>query len=668
MIIGAIAGLCDDPRWPVLIAKAQPYQDTRDDEGHSATVVRWAAALLATEETSAEAAVVLPAALLHDVGWSSLTREEKEPLFRERSDSPTVRALRLRHEQEGVRLARVLLGEAGYSEAETAAICALIDGHDTRARDINASDGVFRDADALWMVTNVGFAADVRRREVTAREWASWLEERFQRGRPFFTARAKAAAAARVALLREGRRVPPPGEDERRTILICHYRVGWTDGVSLEIEKRQSILEEMGFRCLRLAGPNSNGADFVVDDLDFDTPLARKISRNAFGTRRDYGNEGALLADIERLAGRIEEEISAVFASCNPDFILLHNIFSHGRHIAAAQAFYHAIRRYGAPALATHHDFYWERDDFSRPSGEGIEAFLTRFVPPVIPGMKHAVINSLAARTLLNKTGIDAMIFPDTLDFTVERWEKDAYNAHILTDFGLREDDLYILQATRIVRRKGIELIPPLIAHLNRPEYLDQLRGRTLYNGKRVGKEARFVFLLAGYAEQEALDYQGELEGLMEASGIPYRFLRSRIAAERNVERGKRVYSLFDTYPYADVVSYPSLYEGWGNQFIEGVFAEKPIIVHEYPVFRSDILPKGYDIISLGSEVRQGDGNLVQLPRETLHRVCQEVVDWLLSAETPGRLERNFQLAESNNSYDYLRALMRQSMDHYDRF
>lgn len=32
-------------------------------------------------------------------------------------------------------------------------------------------------------------------------------------------------------------------------------------------------------------------------------------------------------------------------------------------------------------------------------------------------------------------------------------------------------------------------------------------------------------------------------------------------------------------------MTYPSLREGWGNQFIEAVFAKLPVVLLEYPVW-----------------------------------------------------------------------------------
>ena len=51
---------------------AEEYQDKRDDEGHAKTVLEYAIKLL--EILPANEKIVIPAAILHDIGWSQLSK------------------------------------------------------------------------------------------------------------------------------------------------------------------------------------------------------------------------------------------------------------------------------------------------------------------------------------------------------------------------------------------------------------------------------------------------------------------------------------------------------------------------------------------------------------------------------------------------------------------
>ena len=443
----------------------------------------------------------------------------------------------------------------------------------------------------------------------------------------------------------------------KKTVLICHYRIGRTDGVSLEIDKRADILRELGWKVYLLAGTGSDGADFVIPELDFDREEVRKITNNSFGSHADYPDEESLIDDIRDLAAAIHAELKEIITSLKPDRILIHNIFSHGRHIASALAFYTLLEETGIHALATHHDFYWERDDFKSPSCAGISAFLDKYVPPQLPGLQHAVISSRAALLLKERTGIEAEIIPDSLDFSMPLWVKDNFNKDFLESFDLNGEDIFILQATRIVKRKGIELMIPILEQLNREVSEGRLVGKTLYNGKTITENSRFVYLLAGYAEQEARDYLRTILDALDNRGIPYMNIQPRIAAERKVNKsGEKIYSLFDTYAFSDIVSYPSIYEGWGNQFIEAVFAGKPVAAFEYPVFLTDIKPKGYSYISLGSEfVKDPKTSFFTLHPERIKGICNEIIKVLTSPETPVLLKENFETGRKYNSREILK-------------
>jgi hypothetical protein len=56
-------------------------------------------------------------------------------------------------------------------------------------------------------------------------------------------------------------------------------------------------------------------------------------------------------------------------------------------------------------------------------------------------------------------------------------------------------------------------------------------------------------------------------------------------------------YSLWDIYPYADFITYPSLQEGFGNGLLEAIYFKKPILINRYATFIRDIEPKGFNFV-----------------------------------------------------------------------
>jgi glycosyltransferase involved in cell wall biosynthesis len=82
-------------------------------------------------------------------------------------------------------------------------------------------------------------------------------------------------------------------------------------------------------------------------------------------------------------------------------------------------------------------------------------------------------------------------------------------------------------------------------------------------------------------------------------------FFVSNIINEQRgkTKNGRKVYTLEDIYPHADLVTYPSNFEGFGNAFLEAIYFCRPIVVNTYSIYAIDIKPKGFDVIELDGYV-----------------------------------------------------------------
>ena len=105
------------------------------------------------------------------------------------------------------------------------------------------------------------------------------------------------------------------------------------------------------------------------------------------------------------------------------------------------------------PAVAHHHDFYWERVRFSL---NAVPDFLDMSFPPRLPQVVHTVINQAAREQLALRKGVSSVLVPNVFDFESDP-EQDDWADDVREEIGLEPDDLFFLQPTRIVPRKGIE-------------------------------------------------------------------------------------------------------------------------------------------------------------------------------------------------------------------
>ncbi len=126
-----------------LLTSAKPYLQVRDNESHTENAVEFALKLLGIY--GGDRAVVVPALILHDIGWSRVSAEVMARSFR---PHPDMKSLKL-HEDESVRIAAAILGNVEFDMARTAEILEIIDGHDTRAEALSLNDKIVKDADKL---------------------------------------------------------------------------------------------------------------------------------------------------------------------------------------------------------------------------------------------------------------------------------------------------------------------------------------------------------------------------------------------------------------------------------------------------------------------------------------------------------------------------------------
>jgi len=447
-----------------------------------------------------------------------------------------------------------------------------------------------------------------------------------------------------------------------KRIGVLHYQVGRTDGVSLEITKWKRVLEELGHKVYLCAGDLGTSQGTLIEEIYHHRPEAERLYYNTFSDLRDYSTAEAYGEDVERLAAVIQRKIQSFVVHNEIDFLIPQNIWSVAVHPPVSVALARVVRELRLPALAHHHDFYWERaGGLALTCAPAIE-LADKYLPPRDSVVRHVVINSLAQRELAERKGIRARVVPNTFDFDAPAWHVDEYNRDFRSRIGLKENDILILQATRIIRRKGIELAVDFVKALGSRERRARLQRRGLYDGRAFDTDGRIVLVLAGYSEDRTGHYLGLLRQKIERTGVDALFIGDLIDAHRQLRNGKKIYSLWDTYVFADFITYPSLWEGWGNQFLEALQARVPLMIYEYPVYQADIKDKGFEAISLGSDLlRYDDLGLAQVGQAIVEAAADEAVELLTDAERRRAIvERNLQLGRRYYSLQALRGYLEQ--------
>lgn len=168
---------------------ALPYQDKRDDSGHAEIVTKFALELCEMEKADGD--IVIPAAILHDIGWSQLSEKERFIIFNPIVTRDEMLHVRIRHQKEGVKLAEEILEKLEYPSEKIKQILEIISQHDTRKGFFSPEDGIMRDADKLWRFSKIGVDADIRRRGMPFDEYYNRMEKIIEEENFFYSESAK---------------------------------------------------------------------------------------------------------------------------------------------------------------------------------------------------------------------------------------------------------------------------------------------------------------------------------------------------------------------------------------------------------------------------------------------------------------------------------------------
>jgi len=426
-----------------------------------------------------------------------------------------------------------------------------------------------------------------------------------------------------------------------RYIGFISTRFSGNDGVSLETGKWAAVLERLGHKCFYFCGKCDRPQElsYVVPEAFYRHPLIDAITQTVFtGAWGDLHKSRKLHPEVEELhqdffsvyirptyitkqiqelKEYFKEHLYKFAYQFHLEALIVENALTIPVNLPLGMAITEFIAETGYPVIAHHHDFYWERQRFINNS---VSDYLTGSFPPNLPSIHHVVINSVQSYQLASRIGAAAMVIPNVMDFNSPPQPSDEYTKTARADLGLSPDQYLILQPTRIIQRKGIEHAIELT--------------------RRLGLPAELVISHAAGDEGTAYEKRiREFAGLLD---VTINFEADIISEQRSLSAdGRKIYTLADIYPQADLVTYPSSIEGFGNAFLEAIYYRRPIVVNNYSIFETDIKPKGFQVIEF-------DGFISE---ETLSAVRQILTH---PEQAQEQLEHNYILASRYYSYEML--------------
>jgi HD superfamily phosphodiesterase len=160
------------PIYQKIFEKAKPFLRTRKNLIHTRIALQYALKLL--EQEKGDEGVVIPAVLLHDVGWKAIPEKLHLTAFGPNPSNPKLARV---HELEGAKTAQRILNDLRYPSKKVNEIYRIIRGHDSRKRPISSSDRIVKDADKLWRYSRRGVKVETERFNVQRSIYLDFLEK-----------------------------------------------------------------------------------------------------------------------------------------------------------------------------------------------------------------------------------------------------------------------------------------------------------------------------------------------------------------------------------------------------------------------------------------------------------------------------------------------------------
>jgi mannosylglucosylglycerate synthase len=284
--------------------------------------------------------------------------------------------------------------------------------------------------------------------------------------------------------------------------------------------------------------------EWALRELGFET-------RRVAGTIEGAGREGDVVVPTLAIDATTPPDERAVARAIDgADLLVVDNICSLPLNLDAARAVGRVAEGHRGRVLLRHHDLPWQRRSLTSLEDE---------FPPAIGGALHATVNLRSRRELEARGYSGTTTVHNYFNLDPPAADRDTTRAA----FGFADDEFVCLQPARAIERKNVP---------GGLRFAQRLRA--------LSPDRELRYWLSGPAED---GYAPTLERIVERADIPMTLGRAAHAC--------------DAYAAADLVVFPSTWEGFGNPVIESIAYRRTCVAYPYPVL-AEIIAAGVRVFS----------------------------------------------------------------------
>lgn len=445
--------------------------------------------------------------------------------------------------------------------------------------------------------------------------------------------------------------------NDKFRIAVISGKLGDVDGVSLEADKWIEVLSDQGHEIFTIAGlyrqpvsgvPEKN--QILLESISFDSAEQKYFETLVFpylSKRPPHFTETRMeeiQSELETAGAEVGNHLYEMIQDNKIDVIIAENTNAMPMSLLAGIAVYRLATIHRVATIFHHHDFWWER---SRFSSNKIESLLNKIMPPNDNIVEHSVLTTYSAHILRSLKRVQPIVIPNCENFT-NPTVKDEYNSDFRKELGFKEDDILIIQPTRIVRRKKIEDSILLIGNFQKkyPQY-----------------KGKIQYVISLYQGDEPDDnYIDQIHELCKQWEVPLHLISDRVSSQRGFnKKGEKLYTNRDVLVHCDLATYLPVWEGFGNALLEAIACRIPVVITTYLVYKTDIKTTGINNIEIRDRYTEKGELIIE------DSVYEEIFKVLTEKDLRNKMiKENFKIAKKEFGMKTLNEKLKHFLDGYE--
>lgn len=351
-------------------------------------------------------------------------------------------------------------------------------------------------------------------------------------------------------------------------ICMISSDVSTASGASIEAQKWGLYYQSLGFAVWRCSGQpineGVNSSELVIPEISMTSQFNLELERYQY----ELHVPGNVLKLVQQEADRLYLLIKQFLFDNSIRLIHVEGAFTYCVSLALSQALIRLVKQDNVFAISRVHDLIWDRQYVADSPLIKLQQ-----LPFVHTNIFQATLTNASLQALREYNNITkGCVVPNLFDFDLNN-SLHKPNAFRLA-YNIPESEVVILQPSRGTFKKGLH---HSLILANKIQQMLDFQTHLVVTGRTSPYESGYREFL----EQSAYE-----------NNVRIYFLDGKLVGLLN-QSDKSALTITDAYLASDLISMPSINEGFGNPLVESTVVRKPMFTNTFTTLHSEFLSKG---------------------------------------------------------------------------